>query len=237
MELGDEVVAVGELAGHTALHVVVGELAGDGKLDDDFAGAVEFQQARLGAGFGDHDAVALDDLGGVDLGLRALPLEELFTVAGNFHHAAAGVFLGLGKREQEVAAGEDVAVAGGVGVSPYGLARAIDDASLPTAGEEGMGDGDLRVTGGEAGKRQREGQHGGAKDVLHGEIEDGFGNGSNRNSMDNNGTRFPPPSYFKELDMMLGAERSAAPVDDVYRATRVRRLSLGREPFHGSANS
>src|SRR5258706_210037 len=75
-QVGDEIVAVGQLAGHAGLHVVIVDLALEGEFDEDFAVVVNFQEAGLWAGFGEEYVAVGERLCAVDFALGAFEFEK-----------------------------------------------------------------------------------------------------------------------------------------------------------------
>jgi len=86
--------------------VVVG-LALEGKFDEDLAVVVNFEEARLLAGFGEEDVAVVERLDTIHFALGAFELEEDLVVLIEDDNCAAGVVLGLGGGQENVAAGQD----------------------------------------------------------------------------------------------------------------------------------
>ena len=98
--------------------------------------AIDFEQARLGAGFGEEHVAISSGLNGVDFRLRAFEFEDDFAVARDLDGRSAGIVVGFGEREQDVAVREHPAIARAAGIAPGHFARAVEDVGLGSGSEE-----------------------------------------------------------------------------------------------------
>jgi hypothetical protein len=108
-QLWHEVVPVRQLASHSGLQMVVLGLSLQRNFDDDLSFAIDFQQPRLVASLRQHDVAVLQSLSRIHFGLSPLEFEDDFSFAGHLNDRTAVV--GFGKSQQDIAVGQDPAVA------------------------------------------------------------------------------------------------------------------------------
>ena len=126
-------------------------LALEGKFHDRLSRAIHLEQARVGAGLGEHDVPVGQRLRGVHLGLCAFVFKHDLVVASHFDNRAAGIIFVFGDGHEHISIGQDKAVAGLRGIFPQDLAIAGEDRGFAAGDEHGMGDLRGLGVGGEGG--------------------------------------------------------------------------------------
>ncbi len=117
-------------------------------VDQRLAGAIDFQQPRMIAGFGEQDVVGCERLDGVHFRLRSGELENRFPFMRHFDNRAVRIFVALGDRQQCITVGQYPAVARIVRIGPSHFAGIVEDVGLLARGQERMRDFGWRRIGG-----------------------------------------------------------------------------------------
>lgn len=135
-EMGDEEVAVAELAGHAGLHMGVVRFGLEGDIEDDGAGRIHFEKAGARTEFGHQGIAVVEALGGADFAvfLGECVGEDCAFIPGDLLHTVA-------EGEKDIAIGEHESVPGTPGEFPLGFSVFGDDRGFGAEDEVGMADG------------------------------------------------------------------------------------------------